>query len=222
MQTAKFLKLNIGRQFHTQYPIYSINSNNNGKSAKDVIKFLTGNTEKVGKTVNPKDNKIPLWRQRDETIKKKINGERWNPTKKLSRENMDSVRLLKKQMPHLTASDLGTHFKVSPDAIRRILKSKFRQTEEEAVKIQKRWERRGEMIKDLQKNNSLNGKNGEVNNEIIIRKKLKLTINSYNNSVETSQFQKHKGPKRNKKKRNKVIEDEMKFKKLALLSEIED
>lgn len=222
MQTAKFLKVTIGRKFHTQYPLCSINSSNNGKSAKDVIKFLTGNAEKVDKPLNLKDNKMPLWRHRDETIKKKINGERWNPSKKLSRENMDSVRLLKKQMPHLTASDLGAHFKISPDAIRRILKSKFKQTEEEAVKIQKRWERRGEMIKDLQKNNNPNEKNGEISNEIVIRKKLKLTINSHNNSVETSQFQKHRDSKRNKNRKYKLMENEMKFKKLASLSEIED
>lgn len=222
MQTARFLKLTIGRQFHIQHPIYSINSNNNGKSAKDVIKFLTGNTDKVGKTVSPKDGKVPSWRQRDETIKKKINGERWNPSKKLSRENMDSVRLLKQQMPHLSATDLGAHFKISPDAIRRILKSKFRQTDEEAIKNQKRWERRGEMIKELQKSKYSNGMSDGDNNEVVIRKKLKLTINSYNNSVEQSRFQRHRGPKGNKNTKRKLIENELKFKKLASLSEIED
>ncbi|SMN19778.1 similar to Saccharomyces cerevisiae YNL213C RRG9 Protein of unknown function [Maudiozyma saulgeensis] len=206
MQTIGLFRL-TGRSFHVRRELLS--SNPKGKSAKNVIQFLTGNTNKVGS--NQKDKVIPLWKQRDETTKKKIKGERWNPSKRLSREGIENVRLLKQQMPHLTASDLGTHFKISPDAIRRILKSNFRQTEEESVNIQKRWKRRGEMIKQLHEDKTFDLKQ----DEIPITRKIRLHFNSQSNTMEKTSIRKQFIPQNNSTKTKNVN-------KLAFLSKVVD
>ena len=185
MQRIDLLRITV-RSFHVRRELSSSNPRN--KSAKKVIEFLTGNANKVGS--NQKDKVIPLWKQRDETTKKKIKGERWNPSKRLSREGMDNVRLLKQQMPHLTASDLGAHFKISPDAIRRILKSNFKQTEEESINIQKRWKKRGEMIKQLHENKSLELEQ----DEIPITRKIRLHFNSRSNTMEKTGIKRQSAP----------------------------
>lgn len=43
-----------------------------------------------------------------------------------------------------TTEVLANHFKVSPEAIRRILKSKWQPSEDESEDRRKRWEKRGE------------------------------------------------------------------------------
>ena len=59
----------------------------------------------------------------------------------------DEVRALNAQFPDkYTTPLLAERFKVSPEAIRRILKSKWRPSDEEAKKRQNRWEKRGEKI----------------------------------------------------------------------------
>lgn len=149
------------------------------KSAKSVIEFLTGNDNKVGPVKEKKV--VPLWKSRNETIKKKIKGERWNPSKKLSQTSMDNVRLLKEQMPHLTSSDLAKHFEISPDAIRRILKNKFKRTEEDSKRIQERWERRGKMIEELHNSGNLS----QVDTNVIpVTRQLKLSYNTRQNFLE--------------------------------------
>ncbi|GMM58884.1 Rrg9 protein [Maudiozyma humilis] len=178
------------------------------KSARSVIDFLTTNTEKVG----PKrENKVvPLWKKRDETIKNKIKGARWNPSKKLSQTAMDNVRLLKEQMPHLTSSDLAKHFEISPEAIRRILKNKFKRTEEESKRIQERWERRGKMIEELQSS----GKLSQIDTNVIpVTRTLNLSYNNRQNFMELRQV-KHSTPKNKNPSKMKTAN------RLALLSNV--
>ena len=178
------------------------------KSARSVIDFLTTNTEKVG----PKrENKVvPLWKKRDETIKNKIKGARWNPSKKLSQTTMDNVRLLKEQMPHLTSSDLAKQFEISPEAIRRILKNKFKRTEEESKRIQERWERRGKMIEELQSS----GKLSQIDTNVIpVTRTLNLSYNNRQNFMELRQV-KHSTPKNKNPSKMKTAN------RLALLSNV--
>ncbi|KAH3675105.1 hypothetical protein WICPIJ_009361 [Wickerhamomyces pijperi] len=96
-----------------------------------------------------KENKhLKEWEREKYATKIKYKGERWLPTKRLSAEQMEGVRLLKRSMPHMTASDLAAEFEVSPEAIRRILGSKWKpKTEEEEDRIKKRWTNRGLRIK---------------------------------------------------------------------------
>ncbi|KAF8320441.1 hypothetical protein DL93DRAFT_2045601, partial [Clavulina sp. PMI_390] len=51
----------------------------------------------------------------------------WNPPKKLSREAMEGLRALHGHDPEtFTTAALATRFKISPEAVRRILRSKWK------------------------------------------------------------------------------------------------
>ncbi|RKF76153.1 Required for respiratory growth protein 9, mitochondrial [Golovinomyces cichoracearum] len=86
------------------------------------------------------------WMIEKERIKEKYpNG--YRPLKKLSPDAMDGIRALHAQMPEqFTTARLALEFKISPEAIRRILKSKWRPNTDEAQKREVRWLRRGEQI----------------------------------------------------------------------------
>jgi hypothetical protein len=86
------------------------------------------------------------WRiQKDALDKKFPNG--WNPPKKLSPDALEGIRHLHATAPdRFTTSVLAEEFKVSPEAIRRILKSRWRPSEVEAEDRRKRWEKRHERI----------------------------------------------------------------------------
>lgn len=85
---------------------------------------------------------LPEYQKTRIAIKKRY-GE-WNPTRKISREQMENVRSLKEQMPLMKNIELAGHFGISPEAIRRILKSKWVPTQERMEQM----EQRGEMKKD--------------------------------------------------------------------------
>lgn len=89
----------------------------------------------------------PAWAVQKAAIKEKLNGEAWNPRKKLSPDTMEGIRHLHQTQPNkFTTPILADHFKVSPEAIRRILKSKWRPTDEEYEERMRRWDKRGERI----------------------------------------------------------------------------
>lgn len=73
--------------------------------------------------------------------------EGWQPMKRLSPDALAGIRALHAQMPDVyTAATLADNFKVSPEAIRRILKSKWTPRQEEEIDRQKRWFKRGEKV----------------------------------------------------------------------------
>jgi hypothetical protein len=72
----------------------------------------------------------------------------WNPSKKLSREAMDGIRSIKDSNPELSSGDIASYFKISPEAVRRILRSKWRPSPSEQANISERWERRGQRLKE--------------------------------------------------------------------------
>ena len=123
---------------------------------------------------------------------------------------MDNVRMLKEQMPHLTSSDLAKHFEISPEAIRRILKNKFKRTEEESKRIQERWERRGKMIEELQSS----GKLSQIDTNVIpVTRTLNLSYNNRQNFMELRQV-KRSTPKNKNPSKMKTAN------RLALLSNV--
>lgn len=76
-----------------------------------------------------------------------MGGEAWNPRKKLSPDTVEGIRHLHSTQPDkFTTPVLADHFKVSPEAIRRILKSKWRPSDEEYEARMERWDKRGERI----------------------------------------------------------------------------
>ncbi|KAL9082647.1 MAG: hypothetical protein Q9165_008830 [Trypethelium subeluteriae] len=87
------------------------------------------------------------WQVQKAALKQKFGGEGWNPRKRLSPDAMEGIRALHNASPEgLNTSVLADQFEVSPEAIRRILKSKWRPNEEEAEARRLRWDKRGEKI----------------------------------------------------------------------------
>lgn len=100
--------------------------------------------------VRPKQ-KREQWQEQKDALKEKFGEEGWNPRKKLSPDAMDGIRTLHEQDSERWSTPvLAEHFKVSPEAIRRILKSKWRPSGEQMEKRRERWARRHDRIWDLQ------------------------------------------------------------------------
>lgn len=91
-------------------------------------------------TANTASSPKPEWHKRDAAIKKRYG--QWNPTRKLTRDQMDDVKHIAAQMPHLRTVDLAQYFQVLPEAIRRILKSKWQPSEQTGLALREREQRR--------------------------------------------------------------------------------
>jgi hypothetical protein len=86
------------------------------------------------------------WQIQKEALKAKF-PEGWKPRKRLSPDAVEGIRHLYETDPDkFTTPVLAEQFKVSPEAIRRILKSKWRPGEEKMAERRKRWEKRNERI----------------------------------------------------------------------------
>ncbi|EXJ63958.1 hypothetical protein A1O7_00293 [Cladophialophora yegresii CBS 114405] len=102
-------------------------------------------------SVKPK-KKLEPWQAQKGALEKKFGDEGWKPRKKLSPDAMDGIRALyEEDSERWSTPVLAEHFKVSPEAIRRILKSKWKpKSDEEAQKRKQRWARRHDRIWDHQ------------------------------------------------------------------------
>jgi hypothetical protein len=86
------------------------------------------------------------WQAQKEALKEKFK-EGWNPRKKLSPDALTGIRAIHAQFPEqYTTSVLAEKFEVSPEAIRRILKSRWTPKEDEALERQRRWFLRGQKV----------------------------------------------------------------------------
>jgi hypothetical protein len=96
---------------------------------------------------HPTSRERPAWQKQKEALREKLNGEAWSPRKKLSPDTMEGIRHLNETQPDkFTTPILAEHFKVSPEAIRRILKSKWQPSDVEYEERMERWNKRGERI----------------------------------------------------------------------------
>ncbi|KAF2873102.1 hypothetical protein BDV95DRAFT_490561 [Massariosphaeria phaeospora] len=87
------------------------------------------------------------WQIQKAALKEKLGGAAWSPRKKLSPDTMEGIRHLHQTQPErFTTPVLAQHFQVSPDAIRRILKSTWQPSDEEQEERLRRWDKRGETI----------------------------------------------------------------------------
>lgn len=92
---------------------------------------------------------LPPWKRQMFALREKFHDKgSWSPSKKLSREAMDGIRSIKDSNPELSSGDIASYFKVSPEAIRRILRSKWRPSPTEQANLSARWERRGQRLKE--------------------------------------------------------------------------
>ncbi|KAK3387622.1 required for respiratory growth protein 9, mitochondrial, partial [Podospora didyma] len=86
------------------------------------------------------------WRAQKEALKKKF-PEGWNPRKKLSPDALAGIRALHAQFPEVYSTEvLAKNFEMSPEAIRRILRSKWTPSSEEEIDRQERWFNRGKKV----------------------------------------------------------------------------
>ena len=89
----------------------------------------------------------PPWEAQKQALRLKFGSQGWQPRKRLSPDALEGIRTLHAQYPETYSTPiLAEHFKVSSEAIRRILKSKWKPNEEEDEKRKRRWEKRGENI----------------------------------------------------------------------------
>lgn len=94
----------------------------------------------------PKNGKPEDWQVQKAALKQKFE-HGWNPPKKLSPDALDGIRHLHAKAPErFTTAVLAEEFEMSPEAIRRILKSKWRPSEEEMENRRRRWENRHDRI----------------------------------------------------------------------------
>ncbi|DAA78759.1 TPA_exp: Required for respiratory growth protein 9, mitochondrial [Trichophyton benhamiae CBS 112371] len=97
----------------------------------------------LSKSTKPKPKKpLPAWAVQKNALKEKFK-EGWKPRKKVSPDTMESIRKLHSMdSVKFSTKNLAEEFKISPEAIRRILKSKWRATEAEEIDRRNRWEKR--------------------------------------------------------------------------------
>ncbi|KAL8904607.1 MAG: hypothetical protein Q9207_003162 [Kuettlingeria erythrocarpa] len=87
------------------------------------------------------------WQIQKNALKTKFRTEGWAPRKRLSPDALEGIRALHAQFPdRYTTPVLADQFEVSAEAIRRILKSKWRPNDEETLNRRTRWDKRGERI----------------------------------------------------------------------------
>ena len=87
------------------------------------------------------------WQIQKAALKQKFGKQGWAPRKRLSPDALEGIRLLHKHDPFQNSTEaLAGQFQVSPEVIRRILKSKWKPSEEEELDRRRRWNKRGEQI----------------------------------------------------------------------------
>ncbi|KAL8721516.1 MAG: hypothetical protein Q9225_001815 [Loekoesia sp. 1 TL-2023] len=91
--------------------------------------------------------KRETWQIQKDALSSKFGSAGWAPRKRLSPDALEGVRALHAQYPEkYTTPILANYFEVSTEAIRRILKSKWRPNDKEVANRRQRWDKRGERI----------------------------------------------------------------------------
>jgi Neugrin len=122
--------------------------NPTSKTSKVDLRLKAGTQDKPPRS--PPTPKEP-WQIQKQALQEKFGSEGWNPRKKLSPDTIDGIRALHEQYPDKYPTPiLAEKFKVSAEAIRRILKSKWRPDPEKQAERRERWARRHDRIWDQQ------------------------------------------------------------------------
>ncbi|KAG8626846.1 hypothetical protein KVT40_005791 [Elsinoe batatas] len=99
----------------------------------------------VTKAKPNRENEQESWRTQKAALGKKFGDQGWQPRKRISPDAIAGVRSLNASDPVTYSTDrLADYFQISPEAVRRILKSKWQPNEKQAEERKARWERRGE------------------------------------------------------------------------------
>ncbi|KAG8355818.1 hypothetical protein FVEN_g6310 [Fusarium venenatum] len=99
-----------------------------------------------GPSSNQPQSGAAYWKAQKAALKEKF-PEGWRPRKRLSPDALAGIRALNAQFPDVyTTEALAEKFEVTPEAIRRILKSKWQPNAVEEESRQERWFRRGKDV----------------------------------------------------------------------------
>ncbi|BFZ53499.1 Required for respiratory growth protein 9 mitochondrial [Savitreella phatthalungensis] len=112
--------------------------------------------------------RLEQWQIQKQALKDKFGDAGWSPRKKLSPSAMDGLRALHTQDPvQFSTPRLAQQFAISPEAVRRILKSKWRPKDDfEAEDRSRRWKKRGERLRsEHEQAESRNGSRGGNGND---------------------------------------------------------
>lgn len=124
-------------------PSYSAQS----QLQKHKSKMTSGSELSKKISLNRPGIKRENWQIQKAALSSKFGATGWAPRKRLSPDALEGIRALHAQFPtKFTTPVLANQFEVSPDAIRRILKSKWRPRDEEVDSRRQRWDKRGERI----------------------------------------------------------------------------
>lgn len=119
-----------------------------GKTGSENSTTMHGGVEKA----ELPRRKLEPWMTQRNVLKEKF-PDGWNPRKKLSPDAMEGIRGLHQQDPlKYSTSVLAEQFQTSPEAVRRILKSKWmtKQPPEKMAERRERWAKRHDRIWDQQ------------------------------------------------------------------------
>ncbi|KAI9865568.1 MAG: Required for respiratory growth protein 9 mitochondrial [Vezdaea acicularis] len=88
------------------------------------------------------------WQIQKSALLSKFGSQGWSPLKKLSPDALTGLRALHAQDPEVYSTPvLAAHFAISPEAVRRVLRGKWRPASPEGEEERlKRWDRRGRRI----------------------------------------------------------------------------
>ncbi|KAJ2644500.1 Required for respiratory growth protein 9 mitochondrial [Coemansia sp. RSA 1694] len=108
-----------------------------------------------------RDVSLEVWQRRKIELKLKHGSEKWEPTKKIAASSMEKIRLLNSEFPDVwTMQRLSEQFKVSQETVRRILKSRFRPSEERLERREQRRNSDMQAYKDKAKLRDSSTRNG--------------------------------------------------------------
>ena len=116
---------------------------------KETIPSSRSTNASAGLRTSPQNHRDQQeqWQIQKRALSKKFGTTGWSPRKRLSPDTLEGIQALHAQYPdRFTTPILAEQFKVSPEAIRRILKSKWQPKDEEKERRRQRWEKRGESI----------------------------------------------------------------------------
>lgn len=97
-----------------------------------------GDRTTLAQPINPTPKPPPAWLTQKVTLRQNF-PEGWKPPRRLSREATSLLRALHKSAPQqITTPILADRFKISPEAVRRILKAKFELPTQEAERRERK------------------------------------------------------------------------------------
>jgi hypothetical protein len=113
--------------------------------------FQSGRSKNTANTPNRKEQtptrEREAWQIQKAALKKKFGDEAWSPKKRISPDALEGIRTLHEKFPEkYTTPVLADQFKISPEAVRRILRSNWRPSDDQVEDRRARWDKRGQKI----------------------------------------------------------------------------